>query len=193
MTKKAQASGPPVFMHSAIDGLAFGVLRREFSGINDVVSFAHRKLHPDKNVTASPADLRWQPSCFRHELLLTAEMPDVFGYYPVVLHSFECEADPTNKDLMLHLKVTGEGRPNHYLWDRARRFAASVLRDEKGLATILAMHDPPPTAVYKNQPHVHIMALARRFDGRRWGEVTDLARDAAHATLAAAWKATAAG
>jgi hypothetical protein len=33
------------------------------------------------------------------------------------------------------------------------------------------------------------MALSKRFDGRRWGEVTDLARDAAHGPLAEAWKA----
>jgi hypothetical protein len=77
---------------------------------------------------------------------------------------------------MLHLEVTGEeGRPIHHLWDRARRFADKVLRDEKGLATIMAMHHSPPAAVYEHQPHVHIMALARRFDGSRWGEVTDLA------------------
>jgi hypothetical protein len=82
-------------------------------------------------------------------------------------------------------------RRNMGLWDRARNLAANVLRDEYGLPTILAMHDPPPATSSKNAPHVHIMALARQFDGRRWADVTDLACDAGHAPLAAAWQATA--
>jgi hypothetical protein len=62
----------------------------------------------------------------------------VFGYYPVVLHLFVCEADPAIQDSMLQLEVRGEeGRPIHHLWDRARRFADKVLRDEKGQATDL--------------------------------------------------------
>lgn len=192
MDSETKKDGPPVFMHAPISGLMFGVLRREFSGTNDVVSFAHRKLHPDKSVPADPGDLRWQPTCARHELLLTASMPDILAHYPVLLRSFECEAEPGLKSLMLHIKVTGdEGGALHRLWDRARAFAGEVLRDQHGLATIMAMHDPPPTAVFKNPPHVHIMALAKAFDGRRWGEVTDLARDAAHGPLAEAWKALA--
>ena len=190
MAGETKKDGPPVFMHAPVGGLMFGVLRREFSGTNDVVNFAHRKLHPDKAVPADPGDLRWQPTCARHELLLTTSMPDILGHYPVLLRSFECEAEPGLKSLMLHIKVTGdEGGALHRLWDRARAFAATTLRDQHGLATILALHDPPPTAVFRNPPHVHVMALSKRFDGRRWGEVTDLARDAAHGPLAEAWKA----
>ena len=73
--RNSKKAGPPVYMHAAKEGLSFGVLRREFSGTNDVVSFVHRKLHPDKSVPASPDDLRWDPTCARHEVLLAATMP----------------------------------------------------------------------------------------------------------------------
>lgn len=185
--KKERASRD-VFMHKAIHGLGFGVLRREFSGTNDVVSFTAKKLHPAAEVPADGAI--WSPSATRWDTLLPSSASDLMRDPASLCRSFEAAAVPKQTALMLHIKLQStSSEPLHVFWERARQFALGDLVGEHELPTIIVQHHPGLTAYpHAGRPHVHLCVLARRLDLHGWGATTMLANDAAHAPLAQAWR-----
>jgi hypothetical protein len=187
----AQDTGPPLFMLSGLaDGLEFGVLRRNFSGrVNRADEWVHRKLHPDASNAPSAEAISWAPTCRRFDVLLPQRAPDTFLNPAVLLHTFEAEAGHVRKDLVVHVKLTvlDEG-PLHLWWERARAFAAMFMVGDPALPVVLALHDPAMTVMRRPpRAHIHIMAPARRLGPSGWGQMTDLATDAAHSIFARSW------
>jgi hypothetical protein len=191
------AGGPPMFTHSAISGLGFGVLRRNFSGRNDVISYTHRKLHPVKAGAPDAMSLHWRPNASRHDLLLPPTVPDALNDYTLLLRSFEKAASDVFgdtldeiKSLLLHIKLAAiPALPLHASWERARSFALQQFVDKEGLPAILVQHAPPGHVAGLSSPHFHLLALSRPFDGGRWGPTTSLAVDGTRFPLAEAWEA----
>ena len=94
------------------------------------------------------------------------------------------------RDLAIILKlVLPTSAPLHEGWELARRFAKEIFVVEHELPTILVMHTPARAgARIANPPHIHIIALARRWKNG-FAEFATIACDAAHEPLAQRWGA----
>lgn len=187
----AEPTGPPLFMMSGVaPGFEFSVLRRSYKGrVNRADEWVHMKLHP-VSTQAPPVDaMSWQPNCRRHDLLLPVGVADTFSNPAVLLHTFEAEAGNFRKDLIIHIKITVlDDQPLHWWWERARAFSSMALAGPPSLPVVLALHDPSTTVMRRPPPaHIHLMAPARKLEGKGWGAATDLAVDGAHTEFARLW------
>lgn len=179
-------AGPPLFTHAPKHGLSFGVLRTRFSQRdNNPVSYIAEKLAP-----VLPHGGHWQPTAARTDTLLPPSVPDLFLDPMVLATSYMSNLLPTQKDLLICLKMAlDEDQPLHGGWERARAFAREALMAVHGLPVVLVLHDPAMSGRLRpNGPHIHALAFARRFAARGWAERSSLARDAAHDDLAEAWR-----
>ena len=169
--------------------MSFGVLRRQFSGRNDVVTFVGKKLYPASKVPECPHS-SWNPTATRWDVLLPRSASDMMRDPAVLTRSFEAAARPEQTSLMLHLKVEARSdQPLHVAWELARRFAFAHLVDEHDLPVVMIQHHPGVTGHQQaGKPHCHICCLARTLDLHGWGATTSLAVDEARSPLAAAWR-----
>ena len=186
---KPGVRGPAIFTHRPEHGMSFGVLRRQFSGRNDVVTFVGKKLYPASKAPECPHS-PWAPTAVRWDVLLPRSASDLMRDPAVLSRSFEATAPPTQASLMLHLKVEARSdQPLHVAWELARRFAFAHLVDEHGLPVVIIQHHPGVTGHQQaGKPHSHICCLARTLDLHGWGATTGLAVDEARFPLAEAWR-----
>jgi hypothetical protein len=187
--KKHAEDAPFLFTLPAVHGLSFGVLRRHFSDrTNDVAAYVASKLAP-----ALPADESWRITAARADTLIPVGVPDIFINPLQLATSFAANLPAGQNSLLICLKVIlDDSHPLHEGWERCRAFTKSILVEQHGLPTVLALHDPSAAGLLNpNPPHIHLMSFARRLAPRGWAERTSLARDEAHAVLADAWNATA--
>lgn len=178
-------------------GLTFGVLRRSFkTHVNDATSFGWTKLHPIRPARYSEEAPKrtWQPTAFRHEVLLPSGASDLMSDPRRLFETFEDQAVAHQTDLAVLLKLTFDpGAPLHVGWERARGLARAVFVAEHNLPVLLVSHVPSLSGTRTPAaPHVHVIALARVLGVRGFGGFCTVARDEAHAPLAAAWRASAA-
>lgn len=184
-------AGPSLFvMDGLAPGFAFSVLRRTYKNrTNHADAWVHSKLHPHAGDAPLVHTMQWLPNCRRFDVLLPTGVADTFLNPAFLMHSFEAEAGPFRKDLVIHIKITVlDDRPLHEWFERARAFSAVALTAAPSLPVVVALHDPSAT-VMRRPPaaHVHIMVPARELGLRGWGATTDLAVDAAHAEFAKRW------
>ena len=193
----AARGGPRHYIAGPLEpGLTFGVLRRAFQGhVNDATSFAWNKLHPIRPIGASEdAPKRvWQPTAFRYEVLLPGRASDLMNDPRRLFETFDDQATAEQRDLAVLLKLTFDaGTPLHIGWERVRGFARAVFVTEHGLPVLMVSHVPSFSGTRTPAPpHIHVIALARMLGVHGFADFCTLARDEAHAPLAAAWRASA--
>ena len=182
---------PFLYTLREIEGLSFGVLRRNFSDrINVTPDWVLPKLGRANSLDELTTKSRLREP--RWDVLLPLGAPDMLYTPDVLCRQFEVEATELQKDLVIHckLRITGSN-PLHRWWEAARDFAWSVFVSSERLATIMVQHNPAATGYHDAaEPHIHVMVLTRRLGARGFEQTTELARDAAHQSLAQAWSAT---
>lgn len=179
-----------LFVLPAIEpDLTFGVLRRTFKQQkNDLVAYVHGKLHPIA-LPAKVGECDWSPTAARHEVLLPRGATDLLADPQVLAETFERHAVPDQRDLAVVLKVTlAATRPLHEGWEAVRAFAGEALVRDHGLAVVIILHAPFLSGTRTpNPPHIHVVAPARKLTLAGFAAFCDIAKDGAHAPLAAKW------
>lgn len=176
--------------------LTFGVLRRTYLElVNDALVFGWTKLHPIRPMSdpERPEFRVWQPTAARHEVLLPRSASDLLCHPQALLETFERQPRTDRKDLAVVLKLKlGVTDALHPGWERARGFARSLFVIEHGLPVLLVLHVPSQSGSRTPAPpHIHVMALAQVLGPHGFGGFCTIARDDAHAGIAAAWRASA--
>jgi hypothetical protein len=171
---------------------AFGVLRRRFSDrTNNAVEYVRGKLHPIAPSGDAPLNPRsWEPTAYRHEVLLPCTVPDVFADARLLVERFEDTSMPGQKDLVITVKLTAPPEGTlHQFWETVRGFARAEFVEQHNLAVILAMHVPAYSGSRTPAPpHVHVMAFPRTIHGLGFTSYCRIANSQAQAPLVAAWK-----
>lgn len=175
-----------------IPDFAFGVLRRRyFDHTNYAVDFIHAKLHPvAAQVETAHSCTRWEPTAHSYDVLLPAEVPDVFSDPRVLVQFFEDSATQKQKDLVVMLKVTAPADNTlHAFWENVRAYSRAEFVEKRSLATVMALHVPGFSgAKTPARPHIHVMVLARTMSKLGFLGYCNIANSESQAPLVEAWK-----
>ena len=175
-----------------IPDFAFGVLRRKyFDHTNYAVDFIHAKLHPvAAQVETMPSCTRWEPTAHSYDVLLPAEVPDVFSDPRVLVQFFEDSATQQQKDLVVMLKLTAPADSTlHAFRENVRAYSRLEFVEKRSLATVMALHVPGFSGTKTpERPHIHVVVLPRTISKLGFLGYCDIANSESQAPLVEAWK-----
>ena len=169
-------------------GLGFALLRPRRSGHdNSVMQFAFAKLNPVAPTDASPRTrCGWPTTARDHRLVLAPGVADPASLERL-LGDYDAATAEHQRLLAAVLTVPFDrDRPLHDQFDQLVAFAMTHVAFDRHLTSLAVLH-APGDQLAEEQPHGHLLVLARTQHACGWASVHPELNEDEHAAWADEW------